>query len=225
MLLIGENAGITPLRRTAPAIFLLIAGIFSFCKIDNPSNFRFLTNCTAVSFYFIVCFSALAAFYPNNDSLSNYVQRKFNIPWQHTIYAGEPKPLYNFVKKVSENVDKNKLQQSRISIPGFTHWPPDITHGVYLHIDQLKIDKEFNLRMWMLGKGNLTLDDQRKNNQTHILIDTMPEFSDEIVEKKIGFHFYPGWQVLKKLRAGDLQGMKEIDRIYVNKREYILYEL
>ena len=51
--------------------------------------------------------------------------------------------------------------------------------------------------MWILHPGALTLSDLRNGKVTHLLIDTFPEDSDDPVDKKIGFHFYPGWSILK----------------------------
>ena len=52
--------------------------------------------------------------------------------------------------------------------------------------------------MWILHPGALTLSDLRNGKVTHLLIDTFPEYSDDHVDKKIGFHFYPGWSIFKK---------------------------
>jgi len=228
MLLITENAGITPLRRTAPAVFILVTGIVAFIGVLDNRKIK-IFNYPVVLLSLIVCFSSISAFssiYSNKlMDASIYVQRKFHIPWQHTVYSGAPKPSFSLVNAISDAVEKNSIQGSKIQIATFTHWPPDITHAIYLAVSKLNIRETYDLDMWILSASRLTVDDLRKHETTHLLIDTYPEHSNEYIEKKIGFHFYPGWHVLKKIRLGDLQGMLEIDKIKVNGREYILYKL
>ena len=143
-----------------------------------------------------------------------------------TVSSGPPKPSFSIVNAISDAVVRNNIQGSKIEIATFTHWRPDITHAIYLAVSKLNIRKTYDLGMWISSASRLTVDDLRKNsNTTHLIIDTYPEHSNEYIEKKIGYHFYPGWSVLKNIRKGNLKGMVEIDRININGREYILYEL
>lgn len=229
ILLVMENAGITPLRRTAPAVFILVTGIVAFIGILDLKKINIL-NYSVILFSLIVCFSSITAFstiYTNTlIDASAYVHKRSGMPWQHTVYGGPPKPSFLLVNEISEAVGRNNIQGSTIEIATFTHWRPDVTHGIYLAIRKLNIRKTYDLGMWISSASRLTVDDLRKNTDTtHLIIDTYPEHSNEYIEEKIGFHFYPGWLALKNIRKGNLQGMVEIDRINANGREYILYEL
>ncbi len=227
ILLLTENAGITPHRRTAPAVFALASGLIAFTGINNKSskNFLFTLPIIILSLSTILSsFSAFSSKYTNfATNTSQYIQKKMVVPWQHTIYAGSPRPSFNLIQALHKCTVKNKIENNSIRIATFIHWPPDVTHGILVAKRKLRVLKNFD--MWILHPGALTLDDLRKGKVTHLVIDTMPDYSDEKVEKKIGFHFYPGWSVIKKLRAGDLQGMEKIDDIKVNDRLYLLFEL
>lgn len=231
ILLMTENAGITPLRRTAPAVFVFAGGIIAFSGIVSKSSVKkllfFIPSLPIIILSGAVIISSLSAFSSLNKNylfdFSKFVQLEMKIPWQHTVYAGPPRPNFNFIKSVHKYTVENNLEESIIRVATFTHWPPDITHGIYLAKRQLKVlDK---LGMWILHPGSLTLDDLRNNGITHLLIDTFPEYSDSQVEEKIGFHFYPGWKIIKQIRIGNSLGMNYVDKIFINNREYLFYEL
>ncbi len=227
ILLLTENAGITPLRRTAPAVFVLASGIIAFTGVNMNSTKKFISYLPIVVLSIGVIISSLSAFSSKYSNFvtdkSQYIQRKMNIPWQHTIYAGPSKPSFNFIESLHKYTVNNNLQKSYIKIATFTHWPPDITHGIYTAKRKLRVLE--NLSMWILHPGSLTLDDLRKQKVTHLMIDTFPEYSDQEVEKKIGFHFYPGWKIIKELRRKNFQGMTYMDSIEINKRNYLIFKL
>ena len=134
-------------------------------------------------------------------------------------------------------VKKHNLNGEHIYLPTFTHWPPDVTHGLILAQRLLDSNKNYKLKMWISHPGYETIEDlktisfkKRVNDVkdyfvNYILVDTFPEYSNQDLEDKSGHHFYPGWEVLYNIRNSKIKGILEIDKIFVNGRTYILYKI
>ena len=50
LLIFNESAGITPIRRTAPGLFLLCTGLFAFLASFNDSKARRFLNMTIITY-------------------------------------------------------------------------------------------------------------------------------------------------------------------------------
>lgn len=241
LLLLNESAGITPLRRTAPGIFLLFTGVFALLGSIKEIKVKRTINTIVILYSLLIVVHSTSAFstvYNNYFfNFSSSLKNTFHLPWQHTVYSGKPKPHFHLVNEVTKLVKKNNLEGSYIYIPTFTHWPPDVTHGLQLAQKLLSSSINYDLKMWIAHPKLKNIDDLRIINEqitnkeingkvfNYILIDTFPEYSNEDLRNKLGHHFYPGWEVLYSIRTNLVKNISEIDRIYVNNRHYILYKI
>ena len=89
-----------------------------------------------------------------------------------------------------------------------------ISHSKLKNIDDLRIINEQITNKKINGKVF-----------NYILIDTFPEYSNKDLRKKLGHHFYPGWEVLHSIRTNLVKDITEIDRINVNNSFNILYKI
>jgi hypothetical protein len=230
-LLWTKSAGITPIRRTDPGAFTLMAGLLILTGCATGPRLRRFVNGVIVFITGAMFIYSLCAFQPvwDNPTLKDYaryMERKQRLPWQPTVYNLYPNADFNLVNATAALLHQHGLDNPKTDVrfPSFYNWPPDITLG--LDLAQARIRPPFHIGLWTIYNDDWkTLNDIRKQGVTHLLVDTMPEWTNAQVKSKIGFHFYPGWDLLYKLRQGDLQGMTQLGMLQVNGRVYILYRL
>ena len=241
LLLLNESAGITPVRRTAPGLFLLCTGFFAFLASFDGLKVRKILNIIVITYSILLVVHSTSAFRTISNNyffdFASSIRNVIKLPWQHTVYNGHSKPNLHLVKEVNKLVEKNNLNGEHIYIPTFTHWPPDVTHGLIVAQRLLDSNRDYKLKMWISHPGYLSIKDlkavsyKKKINDiknysvNYLLVDTFPEYSDQDLKDKFGHHFYPGWKVLYDIRNNKIEGIIEIDRLFVNGRTYILYKI
>jgi len=228
ILLVMKSAGITPLRRTDPGSFSLMIGLLILTASATVPLYKRIVNGTLVTVTLAMFVYSLSAFLPiwKYEPLEKYAHfvEHMGVPWQPVVYNLYPNADFNLVNAITETVKQHHLEGSDIKIASFTHWPPDLTLG--LDIAQAKVKPPYTLGLWYIYNDSIkNLSLLKKQGTAYLLVDSFPEWTDEQVKAKIGFHFYPGWEVLYKLRHGDLQSMKLVDTIKVNGRVYSFYRL